>query len=298
MLLVGIGFLLNVGTLKAQELNCEVQINYQQISSINQDVFEKMQTAIWEFVNNQRWTNDQYKPEEKIVCNIFINLNEAISTTTFTATVSVQASRPIYGTSYETTILNFVDKNVIFEYQEDQPLYYVQNSYTSSLASLMGYYSYLILGFDYESFSKNGGSKYFDLANEITSYAQQAPEQFQKGWNVDAKNSRYELIQDLTNTQFSSFRDYLYVYHRIGMDQLEANPAAMRQKTLFILEKHRQIFQIKQQSMLLRIFFMSKSQELINIFSKGNSVEKQKFLKLVGEMDASNLTKYEKVNDK
>ncbi len=280
----------------AQELNCTVQINYQQVTSVNADVFEKMQTAMWEFVNNQRWTKDQFKPEEKIDCQFFFNIDEALSNTQFKATVSVQATRPVYGTSYETTILNFIDKNVIFEYQEDQPMFFVENAYTSNLTSVLAFYSYLVIGFDYETFSKRGGEKYFDKANEISSYAQQAPPPYKTGWSTESKNSRYELIQDLTNTQFSPFRSYLYTYHRMGLDSFDQNQVKMRADVLKSLNEFRTIFQIKQQSMLLRIFFMSKMQELINIFSKATSTEKQKFLKFVEEMDSGNLSRYQKIN--
>ena len=276
-----------------QELNCNVKINYEQVN-VSADVFEKMELAITEFINSQRWTNDVFKPEERINCNIFININSANGTSSFESTMSIQASRPIYGTSYESSFFNFFDKNVGFTYQEDQPLYFVENAFTSNLTSVLAFYSYVILGHDYDTFSKMGGTRLYDKANETNSYAQQSP--YPKGWNVDDKNSRNEMIQDLTNTQFASYRNGLYLYHKTSMDNFQKNPGAVRANILKILEDQNKIFDVKQNSMLLRIFYMSKSIELVNIFSKANSVDKAKFLKLVGRLDPSNLTKYEKIN--
>ena len=281
--------------LLAQELNCTVSLNYEQVNNVNQSVFETMENAIREFINNQRWTNDEFKIEEKINVNILINISSAPSQTSFKSTISIQANRPIFESTYETVLFNFIDKNGDFVYQPDQPLYFVENSYTSNLTSMLAFYAYIILGHDYDSFSDLGGSKYYEKAQEIASYAQQATG-IGSGWNRDDKRSRFEMIQDLTNNQFVSYRKNVYLYNRLSLDIFTKEPNKVRTNILKILDDHNKIFDVNPNSLLLRIFFMSKVQELINIFSKATPTEKQTFLKLVEKLDPSNLNRYQKIN--
>jgi hypothetical protein len=164
------------GSLFSQELNCNVQISAQQIQGSNRQVFENMQRDVYEFMNNTVWTNHVFNYSERIECNYQINLTDQLSADEFIGTIQIQLKRPIYNTTYNSTILNFVDNNFKFRYVEFQPLEFDPSTYRSNLVSVLAYYTYIILGFDYDSFSPDGGTEYFQMAEKIVSNAQNAPE--------------------------------------------------------------------------------------------------------------------------
>ena len=200
--------ILGVEAVSAQELNCNVSVASPQISGTDKEVFNTLQTAIREFMNNKKWTNNVYKVEERIECSILITISDRPSTEQFKGSIQIQARRPVYGTSYSTTMFNFIDKDLDFTYLQSQPFEWSENTHLSNLTSTLAYYAYIILGIDYDSFSMNGGSVYFDKALGIVNAAQNAQE---KGWkSFESQKNRYWLAENLTNSNYGSIHDFIY----------------------------------------------------------------------------------------
>lgn len=282
-----------VNSFHAQELNCKVDVNSDQVPGSDKRVFESMKTALYEFINNRKWTNDVYKLEERIDCNILINITARPETDRFDATIQVQARRPVYKSSYNSVLLNYEDKDFSFNYLESQPLDFSDNTYISNLTSVMSYYAYLILGLDYDSFALNGGTPYLQKALAVVNNAQNSGE---KGWKAfDGTKNRYWLINNMLDASFVPLRECMYNYHRKGLDIMVDNKDAGRAVILENIESLRKVHEAKPLSFSLAVFFISKSEELINIFSGGTSDEKSKIILVLNDIDPTNSNKYQRI---
>lgn len=257
--------------LTAQELNANVVVNYQNVQTTETRVFTDMQNAFQQFLNNRKWTDDTYAPEERINCNFVITIEQMPSVGNFQATVQIQSSRPVYGTSYESLMLNFADRDWVFQYVESQPLEFNINSYTNNITSLLAYYAYIILGMDYDSFSKLGGQEYFEKAQLIVTNAQQ---QGGEGWDQFGSNrrrNRYWLAENFINPQMIPVREGIYNYHRKGLDTFLENEEESRQNMLNAIKEIQKVSKIFPQSILLISFFDAKNDEIISTYSKGGT---------------------------
>lgn len=257
--------------LRAQELNAKVNVvvNRQYVETTETRIFTDMENAFQQFLNTRKWTDDVFAPEERINCNFVINIEQMPSMGNFQATVQIQSSRPIYGSSYESLMLNFADREWQFQYVESQPLEFNVNSFTSNIASLLAYYAYIILGMDYDSFSKLGGQQYFERAQLIVSNAQQ---QGGEGWDQFGSNrrrNRYWLAENFINPQMLPVREGIYNYHRKGLDTFLENEEESRQNMLTALQEIQKVSKLFPQSILLISFFDAKNDEIISIYSKG-----------------------------
>jgi hypothetical protein len=284
------------GLVSGQELRCNVQIVSEQVQGTNKRVFETLQTALYEFMNNRNWTNNVFSNEERIECNILINV-QSYSGTDFTGTMQVQARRPVYGTSYNTVLFNYLDQNIQFSYAEYEPLDFSETSFRSNLTSLMAYYAYIILGLDYDSFSLKGGTENFRKAEAVVNNAQNATE---KGWKpFDGSNNknRYWLIQNLLDEKYSPVRDFIYKYHRLGLDKMAENANEGRDEIAEDLKLLQQVYRAKPDPymFLLQIINDAKSDEWVNIFSESLPEEKTRVVKILKEIDAPNSNKYQKI---
>ena len=276
----------------AQELQCSVSVSSPSIQGTNKQVFETMQTAIIEFMNGQKWTENVYSPEERIQCSIMINIKEIKSVDDFTGTVQIQARRPIYNSAYSSVILNYMDQDFDFRYAEFEPLIYNPNSYESNLVGVLAYYAYVILGYDYDSFSKMGGTKYLEKAQDIVNQAQNSP---QKGWrSFESTRNRYWLVENYLNEQHRPLRECMYQYHRQGLDAMSDKPEAGRKEVLSAIEKLQKVHRSKPGSFAVQVFFDAKTDEIINIFSESFSMEKGRAIEILSEVDPANATKYNK----
>ena len=200
----------------SQELNCRVIINAQQVQTTERDVFTDMETSFAQFLNTTKWTSDEYKPEEVIKCNMVITISEMPSIGVFNASVQVLSSRPVYGTNYETVVMNFADRDWSFEYVQSQPLRFNENTFTDNITSLLAYYAYMIIGFDYDTFSELGGTPHFEKAFQVVNNAQQTN---YPGWQqFNSVRNRYWLVESVQNPQLEPMRTALYNYHRLGLD--------------------------------------------------------------------------------
>ncbi len=253
----------------AQEFNAEVVVNAEQTAVSNQQVFKTLERSLTEFINDTKWTNKVYANQERINCS-FILIISAADADTFSATLQVQASRPVYGSSYSTSIYNYNDRQFNFNYREFQPLNFNPNSFDSNLVSGIAFHLYTILGLDASTFSLNGGDEYHNIAKQIVNTA--ASSNFQ-GWKAtDGNQSRYQLNEGLISPVFSAFHRVMYEYHRNGLDIMQENARDGKAKIAETIGMLKEINDRRPNSYLLRTFFDAKAEEIQQIFSDGPSV--------------------------
>ena len=245
-------------------------------------------------MNNQNWTDDSYKTAERIECSININLEQEVRTDRYRAIVTIQASRPVFNSSYKTLLLNHSDRDWEFEYIEFQPLEYSDNANLSNLTSMLAYYAYLIIGLDYDSYSLNGGTKYLTKAqtivNNISSNAR-AP-----GWSpIDGTRNRYWLIENLMNTRYSTFRTSFYTYHRQGLDRMYDKTTQARQSITSSIAALERITREYPNSMIIQSFFDAKSNEIKDIYREATPSEKSRIIAKLSQMDPRNSGDYQEL---
>ncbi len=275
-----------------QELQCSVSVVSPSVQGTNKQVFETMQTAIIEFMNGQKWTDNVFSPEERIQCSVMINIKEIKSVDDFSGTVQVQVRRPVYNSAYSTVIFNYLDQDFDFRYVEFEPLNYNPNSYESNLVGVLSYYAYVMLAFDYDSYSKMGGTKYMEKAENIVSQAQNSA---QKGWrSFESTRNRYWLVENYLNEHHRPLRECMYQYHRLGLDKMSDKPEGGRKEVLLAVEKLQKVHRSKPGSFAMQVFFDAKSEELVNIFSESFSMEKGRAIEILSEVDPANASKYSK----
>jgi hypothetical protein len=284
--------------IKAQELNCNIQISAQRIQGSNRQVFENMQRDLYEFMNNMVWTNHVFSYAERIDCNILINLNEQLSADEFRGTIQIQLSRPVFNTTYKSTVLNFIDNNFQFRYVEFQPLEFDPSTYRSSLVSTLGYYAYIILGFDYDSFSPLGGTEFFQVAEKIVTSAQNAADPGWKPYDGSRNRNRYWLVKNALDKEYEGVRFFQYDFNINGLDKMESRTPEARTNMVESLKILQEVFRKRPDPYMyiLQIVMEAKSAELINIFTPAFPEEKSRVVQILTEIDPSNKSKYEKIN--
>lgn len=279
--------------IQAQELRCNISISAQKIQGANRTMFETMQTDLYEFMNNRKWTDHQYAMDERIECNFFINLDEQISSDEFKGTIQVQARRPVFNSSYETVLLNIKDNDFHAKYVEYQTLEFNETSNKDNLTNILAFYAYIVLGMDYDSFSPDGGTEYFQKAQMIVNNSQNARE---KGWKAyESERNRYWLVENLLNKSYSAFRNCTYQYHRQGLDLMADKAPEGRGVIAESLKSIQKVFRTRPSLYILQVFFDAKSDELVNIFSKSFPDERNRVVAILNECDPSNGSKYEKI---
>lgn len=290
--------LLMTGTLSAQELNCNIQISAQRIQGSNRQVFESMQRDLYEFMNNTVWTNHVFSYAERIDCNILINLNDQLSADEFRGTIQIQLSRPVFNTTYKSTVLNFIDNSFQFRYVEFQPLEFDPSTYRSSLVSVLAYYTYMILGFDYDSYSPLGGTEFYQMAEKIVISAQNTPEPGWKPYDGSRNRNRYWLVKNALDKEYEGIRQFLYEYNLNGLDRMESKIAEARTSMVESLRLIQEVYRKKPDPFMyiVQVVMEGKSDEIINIFSEAFPEEKSRVVQILTEIDPANKTKYEKIN--
>lgn len=262
----------------AQELNCTFTVNAPSVTDVNKQLFSTLQKDVADFLNNQKWTDMVYEDNEKISCN-FVLLVNSVEADVFTCELQVQASRPVFGSSYTTGLLNTRDKKVIFTYKEFDPIELNTSSYDNNLTAVLAYYSYLIIGLDLDSFSKFGGTPAFTAAEQIVNSCQSRSNDAETaGWNMSfADNStRYSLINDIMNDSFKGLREFFYVYHRLALDNMTKNVDNARAKIAENIGILRDLNRKYPGAAFINAFLNAKNDELINIFAKFGTPEEKK----------------------
>ena len=281
----------------AQELRCNVQVRSDQIQGTNKQVFQTLQKAIFEFMNNTAWTNHVYSNEERIDCNIQITVKEH-SGDEFKGSIQIQSRRPTFNTSYNTSIINYKDENFKFNYVEFEPLEFSINEHRANLTSVLAYYAYIIIGLDYDTFSMQGGTEYFQKAEKIVSNASNAAE---KGWKAfENRKNRYWLVENILNDRYSGLREFMYRYHRLGLDVMESKPQKGREEIASSLTLLQKIYREKPDPYLFlyNLILNVKSDELVNVFSESFMSEADRVYKILVEIDPTHSDKYRKIKEK
>lgn len=292
--LLTILLLCNLIIMNAQELNCNLTVNYQNIGATNQKVFKTLETSISEFINKTAWTTKAYKQHEKIACSMTIIIEKYDNANAFEASLQVQSSRVAFNSTYQSPILNYNDKNFNFKYQEFEQLLFNPNSFESNLLSVIAFYSYLIIGLDQDSFSTNGGTENFENALNICNLAQSSG---YKGWSPSEKGqNRFLLINDLVSPTFSTVREVLHDYHLKGIDLMSADTKQAKTKIATAINNLKTIHLMRPNSFLMRVFFDAKSDEIVSIFSAGPKIPVTELLENLNKVSPLNSAKWSGIN--
>lgn len=275
---------------QAQELFATVSVNSAQISGSDKTVFEEMQKAITEFLNNRKWTNYTYKQEEKIECSFFINVAERVSDIEFKGTMQVQSRRPIFHTSYNSPMLNILDKEISFKYIQNQAMDFDDNNYYSNLTSLLAYYAYIIIGLDFDSYMVKSGSQYFNKAQNIVQLAQNTSD---GGWkSFESRKNRYWLVENLLNDSYGGYRECLYMYHLKGLDDMKENMEIGRTAIMDGMEKMKTVVKGTPNLYFTTVFMDTKRDEIINIFSQAPATDKTRIVQILKDIDPAHSTDF------
>ena len=276
---------------KAQELNARVTVNGDKIATANKQIFTTLQNALMEFVNNRKWTDATFAVNEKIDCSMTIIVNE-LDESSFQTEIQVQARRPVYNSSYTTTLFNFRDQELNFEYMEGEPLDFNSNTLTSNLTATVAFSVYIILGLDFDSFAPKGGTTYIQQAQQIVNMAQS--EMSWNGWKAfESNQNRHALATALQDNASEAFRDMWYTYHRRGLDEMAANPDRGRMTIIEALPALREVRSARPTSVLLQMFSDAKLDEIVAIYSKATTQERQDGYKMLFEIYPTQSTRLE-----
>ncbi|MES2555413.1 MAG: DUF4835 family protein [Bacteroidota bacterium] len=281
----------------SQELNCQVTIindSRMEITTVEKEIFEQMKQTIYELMNNTKWTKDKFKVEERINCQIQLQINSIPTPGTYEGSLQIQSSRPVFNGSYNTTLFNFQDDDIAFTYARNAVLIYAPNQFRDNLTSVLAFYAYYIIGMDYDSFSLKGGTPYFTEAQQIVSNAQAAGG---KGWksNEQGKRNRYWLVDNIQQQLFEPLRECLYEYHRKGMDMLFENKDTGRKNVYAALNKLSKVSSTRPNSVNVLNFAQAKLRELKELYQDATPAEKTEVVTVLKRIDPANSSKYEEI---
>lgn len=277
-----------------QELNCSVEVNSDKISGTDKSVFTTLQTAITEYMNNTQWGNAQFLANERIECKLFFTIS-SYDGTTMSGDLQIQSTRPVYNSTYTTTLINFKDENIEFDYQENEPLIFSENSMESELTAILNYYAYLILAIDFDSFSPNGGEPYYEKAANVVNMAQSSGG---KGWKAFEDNrNRSAVLSAFTDPSTKEIRTLLYDYHRKGLDEMVLSPDKGKSVITKSLEILKQIYDVNPMSVALSMFKDAKLDELVNVYSKSNMSERQSVYELLYPLYPTERERLDKIKE-
>jgi len=286
-------FILFAGISHAQELNCTVQINSDQIQGSNKSVYNTLTKSISEFMNNRKWTELSFANEERIECTMNIIVKK-VDGDSYTAELQIQSRRPVYNSIYYSTLFNFKDIDFTFSYKEFDQLEMNQNTITSNLTAVLSYYAYIIIGYDMDSYSRLGGTSSFQAAENIVNSAQGAN---LAGWKAfESTRNRYALISNLLDEGFKKYRNYFYEYHRLGLDEMSSNTTNARARIAEGLPILRETNRATPSAIVISSFLDAKNDELINIFTKGTPQEKTDAIQILSDVNPTQSSRYEKIS--
>lgn len=289
-----VSFLLFSLSIFSQELNCQVSVVSPQIQGTTEkQAFEQLQKAIFEFMNNTRWTKDNYTTAERIDCSILINVTQKLGVDEYKATIQVQSRRPVFKSSYFSPVVNYIDENFQFKFQQFQQLDFNLNTFSNNLTSVLAFYAYVVIANDYDTFSNLGGTEYYQKAQTIVSNAQSASE---VGWKSNESNkNRYWIVENALQPVFQPIRECLYKYHRLGLDIMNEKADDGRKIILNSTDLLLGVYKNRPASFIMELFFNAKVDEIVNVFSKGTPEEKTKAVETLTTVDPANSNKYFKI---
>ena len=281
----------------AQELNCQVSVISSpklQLSATDLEILKDMETNIYEFMNTTRWTKDNFEIEERINCNVLITITNKVGTDGFSGKIQIQSSRPVHNSAYNTTLFNFVDQDFSISYLRGSAILFSIEQYRTNLSSILAYYAYMILAYDYDSFSLEGGSKFFKKAQTIANLAKNSGD---AGWNASAgkRKNRYWLVDNAQQSLFKPLRKAFYNYHRLGFDMMQTDMANARKEVLASLKLIDKVQRSRPGSINVQVFLSSKTDELVSLFSQAEMKEKNAAVNLLKRMDPASSSKYQEI---
>ncbi len=282
---------------KAQELNCVVDVISDaklEVTSVEKEIFDELKQAVFEIMNNTQWTKDKFTIEERINCNVVIQIKEIPAVGVYKGSMQIQSTRPCFNTAYNTTLFNFQDDDITFAYSRNKQLIYAPNQYRDNLTSILAFYAYFIIGMDYDSFSLKGGTQYFNEAQNIVVNAQTASG---PGWksNESGKRNRYWLVDNVLHQLFEPLRECNYEYHRLGVDNLYESLETGRKNIYLGLSKLNRVVATRPNSVNLLNFVQAKNTELKNLYEDAEQKEKQDLVTLMQRVDPANASRYEEI---
>lgn len=274
-------FVLSQNNVNGQELNCQVEVNADQVANANKQIFNTLEEAINEYMNTNKFSNAQFSINEKIDCRLFFTIKE-YTDNNMIGELQIQSSRPVYNSSYSTTLINFKDSKIEFTYQENEPLIYSENNMESNLTAILNFYAYLILAIDFDSFSLYGGDPYYEKAQNVVQMAQSSGE---NGWKAfeDTKN-RPSVLSAYTEPNTSGIRKLLYEYHRLGLDEMALSPDKGRAKISSTLNYLNKIYDVAPMSVALSMFKDAKLDELVNLYTKASQTERDNAYEILSSL--------------
>lgn len=278
----------------SQEFKVSVSVNSAQLQGTDKTVFQNIQEFLNDFINQRAWTDKTYEDYEKIEGSISINIKEHATQEDFTGDFNVMLRRPVYGSSYTTTLLNTQEQNVSFKYIDGQTLEFDENNYTNNLVSTVAFYLYYFLALDADSFAENGGTEYFNVCNNIITAAQRSPN---AGWKrAESKKNKYWMAENYTNTTYRTLRTANYQYHRLGLDMMTGeSQSEARGSIIEAIENIRRAYREKSDLVAVQQFFDAKADEIVNIFKGAPENEKSRVIEILKEVNPSNTNKYEQI---
>ncbi len=277
----------------AQELNCKVTLNAKNIGGTNTQVFNTLEKALNDYVNNTTWTNRTVANNERINCSVIITVNN-YANNHFKANIQIQSSRPVYNSSYESSIFNYKDGSFEFDYVEFDPLEFDKTAFTSNLIDTMAFYAYVIIGLDSDTFANNGGAEVFKNAYDIVNKAQsELPKSGE--WSLDNAQSRYHLIDELTSDTYEVFHSVMYGYHRLGLDTMASNAKAGKEMLKINLMELKKLYDIRSNALLLKLFFDTKTDEIVDVFSSGPKVPNKDLKLLMIKLSPYNSVRFQRM---
>ncbi len=278
-----------------QELNCIVSISAPTFQETEREMFNSLQTELHNFVNQRNWTDYQFLPRERIDANISITVNERLGPDEFRATITVQSRRPVYRSAYHSTLFNHQDRDFFFRFSPGQNIEFVENAFTSNLTAVIAYYVYIILGFDFDSFTPFGGTPYFEMARSIVNLAQNTPE---RGWkSFESQRNRYWLVENLFNPSYRGIREFMYTYHRLGFDNMVDNMETARAEVVTALEMLQRAHRERPGSFLMQLLMTAKGDEMVNLFTQAPAMDRNKAIAILTEIDPANSARYRRMSD-
>jgi hypothetical protein len=282
-----------IAGIQAQELNCQVSINSQQVQVSDKTKFQTLQKAIYEFMNSRQWTNRKFEVEERIECSIYITFDKSTSGDYYTGNIQIQSSRPVFNSSYNSVMFNYIDNDFDFTWVEHDPLDFDLSSFNNNLTSVLAYYAYIIIGLDFDSFSPSGGIPYFNNAQTIVNNAQSARE---SGWkSFEGQKNRYWLVENLLNSSYSDFHSFMYEYHRKGLDMMYENTSKARVTILQSLGYLQKLHRNRPGLFLVSILLDAKRDEFVGIFSGAQPNERTQAKNILTEIDPAHSSDYQKM---
>lgn len=284
--------LLSWNSLYSQELRCRVSVQYSDIPDADKELFNNLSKTIEEFMNTRVWTDNKFEEHEKIEMRLNLRITKQFSNKNFAGTLQIQSNRPVYNSTYATTIFNHVDEKFNFQFEENQTIELSETSYISNLSSVLSFYAYIVLGLDFDTYSPQGGALYFQKAQNIASAANASNE---SGWLTNEKENRYWLIENLLNSTYAGYRSALYLYHRQGLDIMHDKTADGRKQIMEAVAELEKVYRVRPSALLLNVFFLAKKDEIIQIFTEGTSEEKQRINTLAKKLNPANAAEYDKL---